>query len=131
MICHDRVKILYISKFIPGSLQAVSQVDANGEHGQCGGFDDELAAVAVDVLRPTEGAFFKPFCDEPISSSIEVEDLDESAGFVREEEGRATEGIETEVVACERGEGVEALAHVAGFERDIDFKVGVEGEHGG
>ena len=112
-------------------MQAVAQVDAIGEHCQRGGFDDELAAVAVDVLRPAEGAFFKAFCHEPISGSIEVEDLDESAGFVREEEGRATEWIETEVVARERSEGVEALTHVAGFERDIDLEISVEGEHGG
>jgi hypothetical protein len=29
-----------------------------------------------------------------------------------------------------RGECVEALSHVAGFEGDIDFEVAVEGEHG-
>ena len=58
-------------------------------------------------------------------------DLDEAAGFVREEEGRTAERIETEVVAGERGESVETLAHVAGFERDIDLEVAVESEHGG
>ena len=92
------------------------QVNAVSEHGQRGGLEHELAAVTVDVLRPAEGAFFKTFCHEPISSSIKVEDLDEAAGFVIEEEGRATEWIKTEVVACER---------------DVDFEVAVEGEHGG
>jgi hypothetical protein len=30
-------------------LQTVAQVDAVGEHGQCGGFENELAAVAFNL----------------------------------------------------------------------------------
>ena len=59
--------------------------------------------------------------DEPISGAVEVEDFDESAGFVGEEECRAAEGVEAEVVACEGGEGVEAFPHVAWLEGDVDF----------
>ena len=62
---------------------------------------------------------------------VEVEDLDESAPLVGEEEGRAAERIESEVVAHHRGEPVEGLAHVAGFERDVDLEAAIEGEHDG
>ena len=50
---------MFLSNFIPWALEAVAQVDAIGEHGQGGGFEDEFLAVAVDVPRPGEGAFFK------------------------------------------------------------------------
>ena len=35
------------------------------------------------------------------------------------------------MVAHHGGEAVEALAHVAGLQRDVDLEVAVEGEHGG
>ena len=40
-------------------------------------------------------------------------------------------GSSLEVCAGEFGEAVEALAHVAGLEGDVDFEVAVEGEHSG
>lgn len=56
--------------------------------------------------------------------------LDEPAGLVGEEVGGTAERIELEVVADEFGEGVEAFAHVAWLQRDIDLEASVESEHG-
>jgi hypothetical protein len=38
--------------------------------------------------------------------------------------------VELEVVADELGKSVEAFAHIAGLQRDIDFEACVEGDHG-
>lgn len=62
----------YLSYFEPGALEAVAQVDAVGEHGKGGGLEDEFPAVAFNVFWPTEISSFQAFCDDPISSSIEV-----------------------------------------------------------
>lgn len=121
---------MFLSNFIPRALEAVAQVDAVGEHGQGGGFEDEFLAVAVDVPGPGEGAFFEALCHQPVSGAVEVEDFDELARLVGEEEGRAAEWIEFEMVAHEHGEGVEAFAHVAWLDGDVDLEVAVEGEHG-
>jgi len=123
--------MIFISPhFIPCALCSIPQVDTVGEHGQCGGFEDEFAPITLDVGGPTEGALFQALGDNPVSSAVEVEDLDKTAGLVGEEEGRAAERVELEVIADQLGEGVEAFAHVAGLQRDIDLEASVEGEHG-
>ena len=48
-----------------------------------------------------------------------------------EEEGCSGERVEAEHASCDLGETVEALAHVAGLERDVDFEVAIEGKHNG
>lgn len=69
--------------------------------------------------------------DDPVSRAIEVEDLNEGAAFVGEEEGGSAGGFDFDGVASDLGEAVEALAHVTGMEGDVDFKVAVEGKHNG
>ena len=61
-------------------------------HGQGGGLEDKFTTVAVDVLRPAEASAFESFCHDPVTGGVEVEDLDEVAGFIDEEEGSAAEG---------------------------------------
>ena len=51
------------------------------------------------------------------------------SALVGEEERGPAERVEPEVRARDLGEPVEALAHVAGLEGDVDFEVAVEGEH--
>jgi len=111
-------------------LQAVAQVDAVGEHGQGSGLEDEFLTPFLDVLGPAERSALQPLCHTPIPSAVEVEDLDEAAPFVGEEEGRPAGGIDLDGVAGQFGESVEALAHVARCQGDVDFEVAVEGEHG-
>ena len=55
--------------------------------------------VSINVSGPGEGAFFKSLGHYPVTGAIEVEDLDEPAGFIGEEEGGTTEWIELEVIA--------------------------------
>lgn len=111
-------------------MQAVAQVDAIGEHGEGGGLEDEFLTSFFDVLGPTENSSFQSFCDTPIPRPVEVQYLDEVASFVGEEESRSTEGIDLDDVTGDLGEAVETLAHVAGGERNVDFEVAVESEHG-
>jgi len=75
-------------------------------------------------------AFFKALGHEPVTGAVKVEDFNESAGFVGEEEGSAAEWIELEMVAHQDGECVEVFTHVAGFDGDMNFKITVEGKHG-
>ena len=83
-----------------------------------------------DVLRPTENSAFQTFCDAPVARPVEVQYLDEVTSFVGEEESRSAQGIYFDDVAGDFGKTVEALAHVAGSERNVDFKVAVKSEHG-
>ena len=112
-------------------MKSVAQVDAVGEHGEGGGFEGEFFAAFFDVLRPAEGSSFQSFCDNPISSSIEVEDFDKGAFFIGEEEGCSAGRVDPELAAGELGETIEGFAHVARLKCDVDFEVAVEGEHGG
>ncbi len=121
---------MFLSIFIPWPLEAVAQIDAIGQHGEGGGLEDEFLPVSMNVSGPGEGAFFKSLGHHPVAGAIEVEDFDEPAGFVGEEEGGTTEWIELEVIADKSGEGVEAFAHVAWFDGDIDLEMSVEAEHG-
>lgn len=120
-----------LSYFKPGALETIAQVDAVGEHGERSGFEDEGLAIAFDVLGPTEIPALKTFCDTPVSSSVKVEDFDEVATLVGEEEGGSTGGVDPDGVAGDFGEAVEGLAHVTGLKSDVDFEVAVEGEHNG
>lgn len=119
-----------LSIFIPWPLKPVSQIDAIGKHGESSGLEDEFLPIPIDVSGPGEGAFFKSLGHHPVAGTVKIEDLDEPAALVGEEEGGATEWIELEVIADKRGERVEAFAHVAWFEGDIDFEISVEAEHG-
>ncbi len=74
-----------------------------------------------DVLGPAEGSFFEPLGDDPVSRAIEVEDLDEVAAFVGEEEGGSAGGFDFDGIASDLGEAVEGLAHVTGVKSDVDF----------
>ena len=123
--------LCFLSIFIPWPLESVAQIDAIGKHGESSGLEDEFLPVPIDVFGPGEGAFFKSLCHHPVTGAIRVEDLDETAGFVGEEEGGTTEWIELEVIADKSGEGVEAFAHVAWFDGDIDLEISIEAEHGG
>lgn len=120
-----------LGRFIPWSFEAIAQVDPVGEHGEGGGFEDEFFATFLDVLWPAEGSFFKPFGDDPISGAIEVEDFDEGLSAIGKKEGGSACGVGADLVAGKFGEAVEAFAHVAGVEGDVDFEVAIEGEHGG
>ena len=116
--------------FIPRSLQPAAQVDTIGKHGQRGGLERDLFAPALDVLRPAEGALFEALGHHPVAGAIEVEDLDEVTPLVGEEESGSTARIHADGVARHGGQTIEAFAHVAGLERDIDLEVAVEAEHG-
>jgi len=105
--------------FIPGAAGSVAQVDAVGEHGEGGGFEDELFAVAFDIFWPAVGATFEPFGDAPVAGAVEVEDFDEGAAAVGEEEGGPGERVEFEPGTGYFGEAVEGFAHVAGLEGDV------------
>jgi len=115
--------------FIPRSLASFLEVDAIGEHGQSGWFENELVSAFLNVLWPTESAFFKPFGDDPIASAIEVEDFDESAPLVGEEEGRSADGVDFDGIACQVSQSIKGFTHVAGVKGDIDFEVAVESKH--
>ncbi len=106
------------------------RVGGRGEHGEGGGLEDEGLAISFDVLGPTEISALKTFCNTPIASPVKVEDFDEIATLVGEEEGGSAGGVNLDGVAGDFGEAVEALAHVGGGEGDVDFEVAVEGEHG-
>lgn len=110
-------------------MEAVAQVDPVGEHGKGGGLKDESLTITFDILRPAEISAFKSFCHDPVSGSIEVEDFDEVASFIGEEEGSSAGGVDLDGVAGDLGEAIEALAHVTGLEGDVDLKVPIEGEH--
>ncbi len=84
-----------------------------------------------NVLGPAEGSFFESLGHDPVSGAIEVEDFDEGASFVGEEEGGSAGGFFFNGVAGDLGEAIEALAHVTRVESDIDFEVAVEGKHDG
>ena len=83
----------------------------------------------LDILRPAEGVFFKPFGNDPIAGAIEVEDFNESAALIGEKESGSAGGVDFDGIACQFGESVKGFAHVAGLQCDVDFKVSVEGEH--
>lgn len=77
------------------------------------------------------GAYRLPVFLRCMAESDSVSAYACNTGLVGEEVGRAAEGIESEMVAHHGGEAVEALAHVAGPQRDADLEVVVEGEQGG
>jgi len=68
-----------LGRFIPWSLTSILKVNSVGEHCECSGFEDEFVSSFLNVLRPAEGAFFKPLGNDPIAGAIEVEDFDEGA----------------------------------------------------
>ena len=123
------VYLRLLSYFEPRALEAIAQVDAVGEHGESGGLEDEGLAITFDVLGPTEIPALKTFCNTPVSSSAKVEDFNEVATLVGEEEGGSAGGVDPDGVAGDFGEAVEGLAHVTGLKGDVDFEVAVEGEH--
>lgn len=86
--------------------------------------------VYIDVLGPAEGSLFETLGDDPVTGAIKVEDFDEVASFVGEEEGGSAGRVDFDGLACDLGEAVEGLAHVAGVQEDVDFEVPVEGKHG-
>ena len=110
----------------PGAAHAVAQIDAVGEHGERGGFEAELAVFGVGGLRPAEGPALKPFCVYPETRSIPVEEFEEVARTVDEDEDRAAAGIVAEAVDDFGVESVEGLAHVAGFQREEDAQAAGE-----
>ncbi len=81
----------------------------------------------MTLCRPAVTPFFKTFGEHPQAAAVPVEDLDEIAAFVSEEEGGTTQGIGPEFVLHDDGESVEALAHVAGFGGEVDPESAVEG----
>ncbi len=125
--CRFRRSLRILSYFIPGTLKAVLEVDAVGEHGEGSGLEDEGLAARLDVTGPAEGAPFKSFGDTPITRSVEVQDLDEVASFVGEEEGGSAGGINVHLGTGNLGESVEGLAHVGGCQGDVDLEVSVKG----
>ena len=110
-------------------MTSILEVDAVSEHRKSSGFEDEFVSPFLDILRPAEGAFFKSLGDYPITGAVEVENFDESATPVGEEEGGSAGGGDFDRVTCQFGESVEGLTHVTGFQGDVDFEVSVEGEH--
>jgi len=127
----DFTLLRLLSYFKPWALETIAQVDSVGEHGESGWFKDEGLAITFDVLGPTEISALKTFCDTPVSSSVKVEDFDEVATLVGEEEGGSTGGVDSDGVAGDFGEAVEGLAHVTGLKSDVDFEVAIEGKHNG
>ncbi len=67
----------------------------------------------------------------PVAVPVPVNDFDQRAPPFGEQERRTAERVEPRPGVGDLGEPVEGLAHVAGFECDVDFEVAVEGEHGG
>ena len=57
----------------PCTAHAVAQVDAVGEHGECGGFEAELAVFGVGGFGPAESPALKAFCVYSEAGSIPVE----------------------------------------------------------
>ena len=88
-----------LSYFEPGALKTVAQIDAVGEHGESGGLKDEGLAISFDVPGPTEISALQAFCDTPIASPVEVQDFDEVASFVGEEESGSAGGVNLDGVA--------------------------------
>ena len=115
---------------IPGAAHAVPQVDAIGEHGQRGGFEAQLAVLRVAGLGPAVGSAFEPFRVYPQARSIPVEQLEQVAGSVGEDEDRTAAGIVTETVDHLGVETVEGFAHVAGFGREEDPQAARKCQHG-
>src|SRR5690606_8888082 len=108
----------------PRPPAALAQVDAVGEHGEGLGRELELGPARPGGLRPGEGALFQTLGQHPEAGSVEVEDLEPVAPLVAEHEERSAAGVLLEDAFGEGVEPVEALAHVAGFEREVDAQAG-------
>jgi hypothetical protein len=116
---------------IPWTKGGSAQIHAVDEKLQCLSVELDAALSRLAGGRPTESAFFQPFCREPQAGAIEVEDLDAVAAFVGEDEEGIAGGGGAELVGGELLETVEGFAHVAGIEGEEDFEgVGGEVQHG-
>ena len=85
----------------------------------------ELFVAGVVAGGPAEGSFFEAFGGDPKAAAIEVEELESVAAFVDEGKDGFFDKFLAEVLRGDLGEAVEALAHVAGLEREIDLERGI------
>ena len=114
----------------PCPAHAVAQVDAIGEHGKRGGVEVELAVFSGGGLGPLERATLKALGVDPESGPIPVEEFEQIARAVDEDEDSTAAGIVTEAGDDLRVEPVEGLSHVAGFEGEEHAQAAGECQHG-
>src|SRR6218665_3033097 len=115
--------------FIPRALAPVAHVDAVEQEGERGGVEAQFAIFDIGRLGPTEGPAFQSFRQNPNSSPIPVEDLEEAAAFVSEGEDGAAFGIFQQSGAHRVVQAVEAAAHVAGLDSHEDFQTAGKTQH--
>ena len=114
----------------PGAAGSVAQIDAIGEHGECGGLKAQLAVLGVAGLGPAVGSAFKPFRVDPQAGSIPMKELEQIPRAVDEDKHGTATWVIPEARDHFSVEAVEGLAHITGFQSEEDTKAAGERQHG-
>lgn len=114
---------------IPRPAAAIAQIDPVGQQDEGFGGEGEFHLAGVGRLRPGEGALLEALAHHPQAGPVMIEQFDPVAPVVGEGEERPALGIFLERFLGKRVEPVEGLAHVAGFDGQVDPEVAGEAEH--
>jgi hypothetical protein len=87
-------KLIDISAdFIPCALATVAHVDTIEQKRKGGGVETELSILHIACFGPRERAPFQSFRQNPDSTSIPIEDLEQAAALVGEGKDGSALGI--------------------------------------
>ena len=119
------INVRELLDLIPAAHGSTLEIDAIEEQLQGLWRELEFFISSIVAGRPAEGSFFEAFGGDPEAGAIEVEELESVAAFVNERKDGFFYEFLTEVLGGDLSETVEAFAHVAGLQGEVDLERGV------